>query len=110
MWTGRRKGLPRPEVLEVAFLLILVPMLSPLGWYYNYLYALLATFIVINDLGQMPVWMRWAAALNFLTICLVPMGGLGKALFHIYMAYSLAAINFLFVLFFLLYLRAKQLT
>jgi hypothetical protein len=110
MWTGRRKGLPRPEVLEVAFLLILVPMLSPLGWYYNYLYALLATFIVINDLGQMPVWMRWAAALNFLMICLVPMGALGKALFHIYMAYSLAAINFLFVLFFLLYLRAKQLT
>ncbi len=27
-------------MLDFAFLLVLVPLLSPLGWYYNYLYGL----------------------------------------------------------------------
>jgi len=110
MRAGRGKGLLRPEVLEVSFLFILIPLLSPLGWYYNYLYALLATLILINDLGRMPTWMRWAVVLNFLLICLIPMGALGKPLFRVYMTHSLAVVNFLFVLACLLYLRAKRLT
>jgi hypothetical protein len=110
MRVGRGKGLGRPEVLEASFLFILIPLLSPLGWYYNYLYALLATFILINDLDRMPAGMRWAVVLNFLLICLVPMGALGKALFHVYMTHSLAVVNFLFVLACLVYLRTRRLT
>jgi hypothetical protein len=110
MWAGREKGLWRPEVLEVSFLFIMIPLLSPLGWYYNYLYALLATFILINDLGRMPAWMRWAVVLNFLLICLIPMGALSKPFFRIYMTHSLAVVNFLFVIFCLLYLRARRVT
>jgi hypothetical protein len=110
MVAGRRKGLPYPEVLEISFIFILIPMLSPLGWYYNYLYALLATFVLINDIGRMPVWMRWAVALNFFLICVIPMGALSKTFFRIYMAYSLAVVNFLIVMFCLLYLRARSVT
>ncbi len=110
MVAGRRKSLLNPEVLEISFVLILIPMLSPLGWYYNYLYALLATFILINDIDRMPVWMRWTVALNFFLICAIPMGALSKPLFRIYMTHSLAVLNFLFVIFCLLYLRARRVT
>ncbi len=44
-----RKAVVRgSEGLEGAFLLVLIPLFSPLGWYYNYLYALPAAFFLLN--------------------------------------------------------------
>ena len=44
---------PYPETLDFAYLLVLVPLLSPLGWYYNYLYGLAAVVLVLNDFPRM---------------------------------------------------------
>ncbi len=109
--TGRARSAakpPRPEVLEVAFLFILIPMLSPLGWYYNYLYALPAVVLLINGFELFPRWMRWALALNFFVLCAAPMGALGKAVYDFYMNNSLAVVNYLFVFACLVYLRSKK--
>jgi hypothetical protein len=47
---GKAAGLERPEILETSFLFILIPLLSPLGWYYNYFYSALAVLVLINNL------------------------------------------------------------
>jgi hypothetical protein len=108
MRAGKRSKLPRPETLEVFFLLILVPMLSPLGWYYNYLYALPAVVLLLNDFSAIPKGLRWALAVNFVVIAAAPMGALGGAVYRVYMNYALAAVNFLSVLACLAVLRARR--
>lgn len=107
MRAGRRSNLPAPETLEISFLLILVPMLSPLGWYYNYLYALPAVVLLLNFFGAFPKGLRWTLAANFVVIAAAPMGALGGAVYDVYMNYALAAVNFLFVQGCLAYLRAR---
>ena len=108
MRAGRRSKPPWPEVLEASFLFILIPMLSPLGWYYNYLYALLAVVILIHHFRRLPAGMRWALAVNFFIICAAPMAALGKTVYGIYMNNALAVVSYLFVLACLCVLRAKK--
>jgi len=108
MKTGRAAGLHQPEVLEASFLFILIPLLSPLGWYYNYLYGVLAILLLLNTLDRFrPVWK------GILIADLIMIGGtlrevLGKELFRFYTHESLVVINFLIVIFYLLFARAKK--
>jgi hypothetical protein len=108
IWPGRRKSLPRPEAFEAAFLLLLIPLFSPLGWYYNYLYSLLAVMLILDKIDRFPGGLKYAAVVNLIII-----GGslkeiLGQALFRFYTGNSLVVLNFLFVLFCLSYLRLKR--
>ena len=108
MKTGRAANLDKPEVLEASFLFILIPFLSPLGWYYNYLYAVPAIMLLLNSFDRFqPVWKSILIA-DFLII-----GGslrevLGKEIFRFYTHQSLVVINFLVLVFFLFYGRAKK--
>jgi hypothetical protein len=108
MWQGKKSSLQRPETLEAAFLFTLIPLFSPLGWYYNYLYALPAVVLLLNDIGRFPPALKYILAGNFLVI-----GGslreiLGKTLFRFYNRKSLMVINSLVVLFYLAYVRLKK--
>lgn len=109
MIRGDREGLKRPEVLEFSFLLVLIPLFSPLGWYYNYLYSFLAVVILINILGKLPSVLRYILIANFIIIGASLMEVLGKDIFRFYTGYSLVVFNFLIVLFFLLYSRMRKL-
>jgi len=95
------------EITELAFLFVLIPLFSPLGWYYNYLYGFLAIVIMIFRLGEFPAGLKWTAIVN---LCII--GGtlreiLGKTLFRFYTHHSLATLNFLVVLALLFYLQVK---
>jgi hypothetical protein len=105
---GQKAKLERPEILEASFLFILIPLLSPLGWYYNYFYSALAVLVLINDLDKFRPVMKYLLIANFIII-----GGslreiLGKSIFRYYTHHSLVVINYLAVLFFLYYARRRK--
>jgi len=98
------------EVTELAFLFVLIPLFSPLGWYYNYLYGFLAVTIILCRLGEFPAGLKWTAIINFCIIGGTLREVLGKTLFRFYTHHSLATLNFLMVLalLFLLQVRAPR--
>lgn len=107
---GRRNKLKKPEILEYSFLLVLIPLFSPLGWYYNYLYSFLAVIVLLNLLGKFPAGLRFFLITNFIIIGASLMEVMGKPAFHFYTGYSLVVINYLIILFFLLYSRKRELS
>ncbi|MGD8534649.1 MAG: glycosyltransferase family 87 protein, partial [Candidatus Aminicenantes bacterium] len=58
MESGKKKRVIQPVVLESSFLFIMIPFFSPLSWYYNYLYAILAVVFLINLMGKFPSVMK----------------------------------------------------
>lgn len=107
MGEAKKRNLPSPEVLEAAFLFTLIPLFSPLGWYYTYLYALLAVIIILNALPCLkPAW-------RYILIAdLVIIGGtlrevVGKDIFRFYTHRSLIAVNFLVIMAGLVNLRKR---
>lgn len=109
MIRGDREALKKPEVLEFSFLLVLIPLFSPLGWYYNYLHSLLAVVVLLHILGKLPSVLRYILIANFIIIGASLREVLGKEIFRFYTGYSLVVFNFLIVLFFLLYSRMRNL-
>ena len=108
MGKGKKAGLQKPEVLEFSYLCILIPLLSPLGWYYNYLYSLLAVVVLLNDFESFPSLGKFFLVMNFIVIGASLREILGKEAFRFYTGYSLVALNHLIILFFLFYLRLRQ--
>jgi hypothetical protein len=108
MRAGQRRSLTQPETLEASFLLLLIPLFSPLGWYYNYLYAFLAVMLILDKIDRFPGWLKVAAVINLIVIGGTLREILGQALFTFYTGHSLVVLNFLFALICLSYLRLKQ--
>ena len=109
MVRSRRGTTACPEALDCAYLLVLIPLLSPLGWYYNYLYGLAAIVLILNAFDRLsPSW-RLIAAVDFLLIGGTLREVLGKTVFRFYTHHSLVALNFLVVLLVLAYLRKRDL-
>jgi hypothetical protein len=106
----RRKAadLRTAEVTELAFLFVLIPLFSPLGWYYNYLYGFLAVMILLNRLGEFRAGLKWTAIVNFCIIGGTLREVLGKTLFRYYTHHSLATLNFLAVLALLVVLQVSR--
>jgi hypothetical protein len=108
MRLGKKNSLERPETLEVAFLFTLIPLFSPLGWYYNYLYALPAVVLLLNYIDRFPSALKYIQAGNFIIIGASLREILGKTLFRFYNRKSLMVINALIMLGGLAYLRLKK--
>jgi hypothetical protein len=108
MARSRRGTASHPEALDFAYLLVLIPLLSPLGWYYNYLYGLAAVVLILNGFKRMSPGWRYAAGANFLVIGGTLREVLGKTIFRFYTHHSLVALNFLVVLLVLAYLRKRD--
>jgi hypothetical protein len=108
MARSRKGTAEHPETLDFAFLLVLVPLLSPLGWYYNYLYGLPAVILLLNAFDRMsPAW-RAAAAVDLLLIGATLRETLGRTVFRYYTHHSLVALNFLVVLLLLAHVRRRD--
>jgi hypothetical protein len=109
VWAGRTSAsIENPEVLETAFLLVLIPVFSPLGWNYNYLYSLLAAMLILSAWRHFPRTAQIILSANFVIIGTNLIELWGRELFHFYTHYALAVLNFLIVLASLVYLRAKN--
>ncbi|MCP2521125.1 glycosyltransferase 87 family protein, partial [SCandidatus Aminicenantes bacterium Aminicenantia_JdfR_composite] len=82
---GTKKKLKNAEILESSILFILIPLLSPLGWYYNYLYSILGIMILINYFGLFPRILKYFLIFNLFLIGGTLYEILGRELFRLYM-------------------------
>jgi len=105
---GRRQAVPGAEALELAFLMVLIPFFSPLGWNYNYLYAQPAILLVLGRWPEIPRAWKWILAVNFAVI-----GGSMREIlqtvpFRYFTRHSLIAVDFLILLAGMVALRVRK--
>lgn len=108
MKRGKKIVHVKPEILETSFLCLLIPIFSPLGWYYNYLYSAFAAILLLIHMKKFPSGLKYALIADFAVI-----GGslreiLGENIFCFYTQHTLVFLNFLFVLFCLFYMRYRK--
>ena len=108
MRRGRSVQSDAPEILEAAFLFILIPFLSPLGWYYNYLYSLLGILLLLHSIKKFRPGLRTLLIVNFILIGASVREVLGKEVYRFWTGCSIVSLNYLLALFYLAYLRAKE--
>lgn len=102
-------GLTRPEPLEIGLLLLFIPLISPLGWEYTYLSAVLAVAILLAHWPRMARGWRVFLAADFVLIALSLYDVMRPALFHFYLGKSLPTLAFLALAAALLDLRRRRL-
>jgi len=103
------KGLPRAAVLEVGALLVLIPLVSPLGWDYQFLTSVLALTLLARRWTDFPRPCRWLLAANLFVIGFSIYDAIGRAAYQRFMAWSVLTASFLLVLGYLGYLRYRRL-
>jgi len=88
--------------------MVLIPFLSPLGWYYNYLYALPAVLLVLGRWPDIPRVGQYILVFDLVTIGASLREVLRALPFRFYTHNSLIALNFLVLLAGLAALRARR--
>ncbi len=104
----RGRGVERAPVLECSILLILIPLVSPLGWDYTLLISVLGVMIVLQNLFEFTKLWRSVLILNFCVIAFSLFDILGRELYAQFMSLSVITINFLPLIASLSYLRFRK--
>jgi len=94
-----------PLLLDSALLLVLIPLISPLGWDYTFLSSILAVALVVKDFNFFPRPAKILLVCNFLVIALSIYDILGRRLYAAFMSRSVLTIDFLILVAALYYLR-----
>jgi hypothetical protein len=95
-------------VLEGALILTLIPLISPLGWDYTFLMALLAVALIVNHRSTYASPVQWLLAANFAIVALALYDTMGRTVYGAFMRWSVTTINFVVVILALAYLRIRQ--
>jgi len=95
-------------VLEGALILTLIPLISPLGWDYTFIMALLAVALLVNNRFAFATPLQWLLAANFAIIALALYDTMGRTIYGAFMRWSVTTINFALVILALAYLRFRQ--
>lgn len=103
---GRK--LPRSLILESSILLILIPLISPLGWDYTLLSSALGVTIIFHYFARFPKFWRIVLGLNFCVIAFSLYDLLGRNLYSVFMSWSVLTLNFMILIGALSYLRMKS--
>ena len=90
-----RRGLPAPDPLEAALLLMLIPLVSPQGWDYVFLIATPAVMLIIDNLGTLSRGLRNATAAAIAIVALSIYDVIGRQAYAAFMATSAITICFL---------------
>jgi hypothetical protein len=94
-------------VLECAMLLTLIPLVSPMGWDYTFLLALLAVALLLNAFDAFPRGAQVVLAVNFAVIALAVFDIMGRRAYAAFMQWSVTTVNFALVVTALAYLRFR---
>jgi hypothetical protein len=103
---GRK--LPRSFVFESSILLLLIPLISPLGWDYTLLSSALGVTIIFYYFTRFPKFWRIVLGINFCVIAFSLYDLLGRNLYSTFMSWSVLTLNFLILIGSLSYLRMKS--
>lgn len=101
-------GKKEAPVLDSSMLLILIPLISPLGWDYTLLMSVLGVIIILAHFFDYSKFWRGFLILNLCVIAFSLYDLLGKELYAQFMSWSVLTINFLILLGYLSYLRLKK--
>ncbi len=104
----RRQRLVRPEGLETALLLTLIPLLSPQGWDYVFLIATPAVMFVVNYDRDLPFAMRLAAWLALTIVAFTLYDVVGKRAYGYFMAWSVVSVSYLVLIAAMVTLRWRR--
>ena len=102
------KDMSRAPVLECGLGLLLIPLVSPLGWDYTLLMSTLAIMMIIQKYPFFPKIWRVVLIINFALIFFAAYDLLGRELYATVMLWSVTTINFLLLIGYLTYLRFKK--
>jgi hypothetical protein len=103
------KDLPRAAVLEVAMLLLLIPLVSPLGWDYQFLTSALALTLLAQNWTAFSRPLRSLLALNLIIIGFSIYDVIGREAYGAFMAWSVLTLSFGVLAAYLTYLRYRRL-
>jgi alpha-1,2-mannosyltransferase len=104
----RGRGLARAPVLECGMALTLIPLVSPMGWDYTFLMALLAVTLIVDEFGRVPAAGRALLTVNFAVIGLTIYDIMGRHAYATFMQWSITTLNFVIVVAALAYLRFRR--
>lgn len=105
----RRRAVDQPDYLEVAFLMLLVPLLSPQGWDYVLLLATPAVIVLIDRWHDVPLGWKVFTAGALAVMGLTIFDVMGRDLYARFMALSIVTVSALAVALALARLRARAL-
>ncbi|MCX6565237.1 MAG: glycosyltransferase family 87 protein [Candidatus Aminicenantes bacterium] len=91
------RGRPNAVVPETALLLLLIPLISPLGWDYTFLASVLAVALVLQHIQELPKIVRFGLILNLAVIGLSLYDLLGRRAYAAFMSASVLTLNFLII-------------
>jgi hypothetical protein len=92
MWSGRRR-VAEPAYLEVSYLLLLVPLLSPQGWDYVLLIAAPAIVCLVDRFSRSPTPVKGLVATGFLLTSFTIYDLLGRTLYLTLMSLSVVTVG-----------------
>jgi hypothetical protein len=98
----------RASVLECSILLIIIPLISPLGWDYTLLMSVLGVTVIIHNFPGYSKFWRGILVFNFLIITFSLYDIMGRDLYARFMSWSVITINFLILVGYLTYLRFRK--
>lgn len=108
LFIGKGKKMASPLLCEAALLLVLIPLVSPLGWDYTFLSSILAVALIVKGFHFFPRAVRIILVCNFLVIALSIYDLLGRNLYTMFMSWSVLTINFFVLVAALFYLRFER--
>ncbi len=104
------KDLLRASVLEVATLLVLIPLVSPLGWDYQFVTSVLALTLLARHWTDFSRVWRWLLGANLFVIGFSIYDVIGRAAYQAFMMWSVLTVSFLVVVGYLVFLRYRSLS
>jgi len=105
MFVRRGRILPAPAMPEAALLLLLIPLISPLGWDYTFISSVLAVALVFRHLPAFPKIVQAGLIINFAVIGLSLYDLMGRKAYAAFMSASALTLNFLLLVVVLVVLR-----
>jgi alpha-1,2-mannosyltransferase len=105
---SQRDRVARPDGLEAALLLTLIPLLSPQGWDYVFLIATPAVVYLANYDRDLPSALRVATWIALAIVAFTLYDVLGRRLYGRFMAWSVISVCYLVVIGALAALRARR--
>jgi len=103
-----RSHVKSPTALESSLLLMCIPLVSPLGWDYNFLMALPGLMVIIHHFSSFSKPGKIVLILNLSIIIFSLYDILGKELYASFMSLSVITLNFLILVFYLAYIRFRE--